>query len=101
MRRVRPKLVVISKNIRDRAIDIEGLTKAQLKENMKQSKMTQHPKMKTLKTVEFHKFQSGDSTPNQLLELYHTFISSLEKGEYIILVICDISKAFDRAWHKD
>ena len=40
-------------------------------------------------------FQPGDSTVNQLVDIYNTIISSLDKGK----VFCDISKAFDKVWH--
>ena len=45
-------------------------------------------------------FQSGDSATNQLLEIYHTIISNLDKGRDVKLVFCDISKVFDRVWHE-
>lgn len=45
-------------------------------------------------------FQPGDSTTNQLVEIYNITISSLDKGIDIIFVFCNISKAFDRVWHK-
>ncbi len=49
-------------------------------------------------------FQSGfiprDSTTNQLLSMYHTFCEAVDEGKEIRVVFCDISKAFDRVWHK-
>ena len=36
-------------------------------------------------------FVSGHSTSHQLIELYH---------KIAVAVFCDISKAFDRLWHK-
>ena len=45
-------------------------------------------------------FQPNDSTINQLLSIYHTIISNLDKGKELRFVFCDISKAFDRVWHK-
>ena len=48
-------------------------------------------------------FQSGfrpkDSTVNQLLEIYHKIIESLDKQKEIKFIFCDISKAFDKVWH--
>lgn len=44
-------------------------------------------------------FQPGDSTVNQLVEIYNTIISSLDKGIDIRFIFCDISKAFDKVWH--
>ena len=48
--------------------------------------------------------QSGfipeDSTTNQLTFLYNTFCQALDSGKEIRVVFCDISKAFDRVWHK-
>ena len=49
-------------------------------------------------------FQSGfipdDSTVNQLVDLYNTFSRALDEGKEVRVVFCDISKAFDRVWHK-
>ena len=51
-----------------------------------------------------YKYQSGflpnHSSTHQLIELYHSIITSLEKYEHSILIFCDFSKAFDRVWHK-
>ena len=45
-------------------------------------------------------FRHGDSTTNQLLHTYHTICKAVDKGKEIRAVFCDISKAFDRVWHK-
>ena len=45
-------------------------------------------------------FIPGDSTVNQLVHLYHTFCEALNNQKDIRVVFCDISKAFDRVWHK-
>ena len=45
-------------------------------------------------------FVSGHSTFHQLIELYHKICIALEYGEITIAVFCEISKAFDRLWHK-
>ena len=49
-------------------------------------------------------FQSGfrpkDSTVNQLLEIYHIIISNMDKGKEIKFIFCDVSKAFDKVWHR-
>ena len=45
-------------------------------------------------------FQPIDSTVNQLLHIYHMIISNLDVGKAVWIVFCDISKAFDRVWHK-
>lgn len=37
----------------------------------------------------------------QLVEIYNTIISSLDKGKDIRFIFCDISKAFDKVWHND
>ena len=42
----------------------------------------------------------GDSPTNQLTYLYDTFPHALDSGKEIRVVFCDISKAFDRAWHQ-
>ena len=43
-------------------------------------------------------FRTGDSTINQLL--YNEFAKALDEGKKIRVVFLDISKAFDKVWHK-
>ena len=45
-------------------------------------------------------FVPGDSTTNQLLHTYHTFCEAVDSGKEVRAVFCDISKAFDRVWHR-
>ena len=45
-------------------------------------------------------FVPGDSTVNQLTHVYNTFCKALDDGLEVRAVFCDISKAFDRVWHK-
>ena len=45
-------------------------------------------------------FIPGDSTVNQLVDIYNTFCKALDEGKEVRAVFCDISKAFDRVWHK-
>ena len=45
-------------------------------------------------------FVPGDSTVNQLPDLYNTFCKSLDDSKEVRAVFCDISKAFDRVWHR-
>lgn len=45
-------------------------------------------------------FQSGDSSINQLLFLTNEFSKALDDGKEIRIVFCDITKAFDRVWHR-
>ena len=45
-------------------------------------------------------FISGDSTTNQLLYIYHMFCKAVDNGKEVRVVFCDLSKAFDRVWHK-
>ena len=50
------------------------------------------------------KYQSGfrpkDSTTNQLLEIYHIVLENLDKWKDIKFIFCDVSKAFDKIWHR-
>lgn len=48
----------------------------------------------------YNQVKSGDSTTNQLAEIYNTIISNFDKGKDIRFIFCDISKAFDRVWHE-
>ena len=45
-------------------------------------------------------FVQVDSTTFQLLHTYHTFCNAVNSGKEVRAVFCDISKAFDRVWHK-
>ena len=45
-------------------------------------------------------FVPGDSTTNQLLDIYNMFCKALDDGKEVRAVFCDVSKAFDRVWHK-
>ena len=42
-------------------------------------------------------FIPGDSTVNQLVDIYNTF----DRGKQVRVAFCDISKAFDRVWHRE
>jgi hypothetical protein len=44
--------------------------------------------------------QAGDSAVNQLLYITNEFGRALDEGKEVRVVFCDISKAFDRVWHK-
>jgi len=43
------------------------------------------------------RFLTGHSTVYQLIDLYH---QSFDKKNHTGVVFCDISKAFDRVWHR-
>ncbi|MEW8544911.1 MAG: reverse transcriptase family protein [Candidatus Thiodiazotropha sp.] len=45
-------------------------------------------------------FIRGDSTTYQLIHTYHTFCEAVDSGKEVRVVFCDISKAFDRVWHR-
>ena len=45
-------------------------------------------------------FVPGDSSANQLVAIYNTFSKALDDCLEVKAVFCDISKAFDRVWHK-
>ena len=45
-------------------------------------------------------FVPGDSTVNQLIDIYNTFCKALDEGKEVRAIFCDISKAFNRVWHK-
>ena len=45
-------------------------------------------------------FISGESTVNQLVDIYNTFCKAIDEGKEVRAIFCDISKAFDRACHK-
>ena len=52
----------------------------------------------------FYKYQAfflpGHSTVYQLLETFHSIVQSIDEGKYCCMIFCDLSKAFDRVWHK-
>ena len=43
---------------------------------------------------------SGDGTVNQLVSIHDDVCNSLDQGNDVQMVFFDISKAFDRVWHK-
>ena len=45
-------------------------------------------------------FTPGDSAAYQLVDLYNTFAGAIDDGKEVRVVFCDISKAFDRVWHR-
>ena len=45
-------------------------------------------------------FLRGHSTVYQLLDIYQQVVSSLDSKQNLCMVFCDISKAFDRVWHR-
>ena len=45
-------------------------------------------------------FQRGHSTVHQLIEIYNQICTSLDNREHYCMVFCDVSKAFDRVWHR-
>jgi len=45
-------------------------------------------------------FLPGDSTINQLLTIYTDLCKNLDNSNNSQIVFCDISKAFDKVWHK-
>ena len=53
-----------------------------------------------VKTALLSGFVPGDSTVNQLTDLYNTFCQALDEGKEVRAIFCDINKAFDRVWHK-
>ena len=51
-----------------------------------------------------YKYQSGflpsHSTTFQLIDIYHHICQAIDSNQYSCMVFCDVSKAFDRVWHK-
>ena len=51
-----------------------------------------------------NKYQSGflpkHSTTFQLVDIFHHVCQSFDNKQFSCMVFCDISKAFDRVWHK-
>ena len=45
-------------------------------------------------------FIQGDYITFQLLHSNHSFLEAVDSGEEVRVVFCDISKAFDRVWHR-
>ena len=45
-------------------------------------------------------FRPRDSTVNQLMYLYNNYCKALNEGKEIRVIFFDISKAFDRVWHR-
>ena len=45
-------------------------------------------------------FLPGHSTVFQLIDLYHQICQSIDAKQHTCMIFCDISKAFDRVWHR-
>ena len=45
-------------------------------------------------------FIPGDSTTNQSEDVFNTFCKALDEGKEVRAIFCDISKAFDKVWHR-
>ena len=46
------------------------------------------------------RYITGDSTFNQLVDVYNTSCKALDAGKEVRAIFCDIRKAFDRVWHR-
>jgi hypothetical protein len=57
-----------------------------------------------LNNILLTKFQSGfipgDSAVYQLISISNDFGKAIDDGKEIRIIFCDISKTFDRVWHK-
>ena len=51
-----------------------------------------------------YKYQSGflphHSTVFQLIDIYHNICQAIDNNLFSCIVFCDVSKAFDRVWHR-
>ena len=45
-------------------------------------------------------FKKNDSTTNQLLKIVHQIYQDINDGKDSCMVFLDVSKAFDKVWHK-
>ena len=45
-------------------------------------------------------FLPGHSTVYQLLDINHQICQSIDVKQHMCMIFCDISKAFNRVWHK-
>ena len=45
-------------------------------------------------------FKKNDSTTNQLLKIVHQIYHGINDGKDTCMVFLDVSKAFDKVWHK-
>ena len=51
-----------------------------------------------------YKYQSGflphHSTVFQLIDIFHNICQAFDNNMFSYIVFCDVSKVFDRVWHK-
>ena len=45
-------------------------------------------------------FLTGHSTVYQLIDIFHQICQGIDTKSYTCMIFCDISKAFDRVWHR-
>ena len=46
-------------------------------------------------------FTKGDSAINQLVDITNNIGKALDDGKEFRIVFCDVSKAFDKVWHRE
>ena len=64
------------------------------------SRVLNYLKVNNIITQSQSGFMPGDSTVNQLTSIYHDLCTSFDQGITTQSIFFDISKAFDRVWHK-
>ena len=62
--------------------------------------MLQYLNQEDIITLSQSGFKQGDSTIYQLINMYDDFCGALDKGIPTQAIFFDISKAFDRVWHR-
>jgi len=45
-------------------------------------------------------FIPGHSTVTRMVEMYHSFCNEVSEDKKIRVIFCDVSRAFDRVWHR-
>ena len=45
-------------------------------------------------------FRTGHSTTYQLIDIFHHICQSFDAKQHCCMIFCDISKAFDKVWHR-
>ena len=45
-------------------------------------------------------FRPGHSTIFQLIDIFHHICQAFDEKQYSCMIFCDISKAFDKVWHR-
>lgn len=73
---------------------------AKTMERMVNRRLMNHLEVNGILNQQQYAFRKGKRTTHYLADLYETIAEAAERGEHCEIVTLDISKAYDRVWHR-